>query len=407
MANEEEQRSDGRIHFEDRLDEGPALKKIAVLTGGGDCPGLNNAIKQIVKSALGKFDVAGITEGWLGAIQISLRPDSRTMNTYTTHLTEEAVRRVDREGGTMLMTSRENPFKYTDAELNLLNADVSDAVLKRLNDLYYAIVVIGGEDTLGAAGKLAQKGLRVIGVPKTIDKDLCGTQYTLGFDTALNVANSGLRQLRSSAGSHGMVFFVEIMGRRAGHLTYHAGMASNVHYMTIPEVETDLDGLFKLIHERKPARYPGYHRDGRRYTMVAVAEGTRIKGIGEILKDRKLDQHGNPVLGDVTEYIVKEYIARTGDRLARSMALRYLPRSGEPSAQDSIRGIKAGKKALDLILRAEFGRMVSITLEGADDVPLADVIGRIRVLDAQVCYDSDNFRPVIGNKFFHEREIAK
>ena len=383
-------------------------KKIAVFTGGGDCPGLNNAIKQIVTSAKDNYEVEAITEGWEGAVQMALKKNPEIISIYAPQLNETEVRRIDREGGTMLMSSRANPFKYENKLDNIHDADVSEEVFKFLNERYHAVIAIGGEDTLGAAGKLAKKGLRIIGVPKTIDKDLCGTQFTLGFDSALNVGAYELSKLRSSAGSHGMVYFVEIMGRRAGHLTYHAGVASHVHFMTIPEVETDMDRLFQLIDERRlKEKYPGYHRDGRRYTIVAVAEGTSLKGIGEVVKSRRLDPHSNPVLGKVAEFLVKEYTARTGDENARDQALRYLPRSGEPSSRDRTLGQYAGLKALELIANEQFGRMVTLGLEGTGDIPLMDVVGKIRVLDAQKCFDAQNYKPILNDLYFHEREIPK
>jgi 6-phosphofructokinase 1 len=380
--------------------------KIAVFTGGGDCPGLNNAIKQVVKEAGDDYAVEGITEGWLGVSEIALHPEN--IATYTQPLDILAVRRIEREGGTKLMTSRANPFKYTSEDKSVQKQDISDLVIKFLNDRYYAVVAIGGEDTLGAAGKLAKKGLRVVGIPKTIDKDLCGTQFTLGFDSALNVASSELNRIRSSAGSHGMVYFVEIMGRRAGHLTYHAGIASNVHFITIPEVETDLDKLFSLIEERKfKEKYPGYHLDGRRYTIVAAAEGTRIKGAGEVIKDTALDSHGNPKLGDVSAFMAEQYIKRTGDSNCRDIAFRYILRSGEPSSQDKIRGKHAGTKALELIKKEGFGRMASLGVDRTSDVPLIDIVDKIRILDAQMCFDKDNYVPIITDIYYPEREVNK
>ncbi len=389
------------------------MKKIAVLTGGGDCPGLNNAIKQIVVSATGKYEVYGITEGWEGAVQMALHDDEKTRSIYSTLLNEEAVRRIDREGGTMLMSSRANPFKYPlVVEGKKVITDVSDEVIKFLNQNFYALTSIGGEDTQGASGKMSDenlgKYLRVVAIPKTIDKDLCGTQFTLGFDTAVNNVTNVLNDLRSTAGSHGMTYFVQIMGRRAGHLTYHSGIAANVHFMTIPEIETDVDQLFSLIQEHKlHEKYPGYHRDGKRYTIVAVAEGTRLKGVGEIIEDKTLDAHGNPVLGGVARYMMQEYIKRTGDKNARELVLGHIPRSGPPSCQDRIRGKFAGVKALELISKDEFGRMVSLGTEKTDDIPLMDVVDKIRVLDAQVCFDKDIYKPHLNSKFYHEREINK
>jgi len=169
-----------------------------------------------------------------------------------------------------------------------------------------------------------------------------------------------------------------------------------------------MNQLFTLIQDRKlQERYPGYHRDGKRYTIIAVAEGTNILGMGEVIEDKTLDAHGNPVLGGVARYLMQEYIKATGDKNARELVLGHIPRSGPPSCQDRIRGKFAGVKALELISKDEFGRMVSLGTEKTDDVPLIDVVDKIRVLDAQVCFDKSRYRPHLNSKFYHEREISK
>ncbi|MBU1201781.1 MAG: ATP-dependent 6-phosphofructokinase [Nanoarchaeota archaeon] len=375
------------------------MKKIAVLTGGGDCPGLNNAIKQIVHSGKDKFEIEGITEGWAGAIKIALGGDRET---YTLPLNVEQVRRIDRTGGTILMSSRKNPFNYN-------NQDLSDEVMKFLNENYYALIAIGGEDTLGVAGKLSKKGLRVVGIPKTIDKDLCGTQFTLGFDSAVDIVWKEIEILKSTAGSHGLTYFVEIMGRNAGHLTYWSAVAAGAHFVTIPEVETNYEKLFERISERKKSlpMKRGYTLDGLRYTMIIVSEGTKLRSIGEIKKG-KTDDHGNTYLGGVAEFLTKNYTEMTGNE-ARAVVLGHIQRGGAPSFQDRIRGRILGEESLKLIRKEYFGRMATIDNYETGDVSLDQIIGRIRVLDADKCYDQEKFRPIIGkeNKIYHEKEIDK
>ena len=383
----------------------PKRKKMGILTGGGDCPGLNSAIKSIVLGAYREYDLEGIVKGWEGPIKMALASKSsrsKTIETYTLPLGFEQVRRLDRAGGTILMSSRANPCKYKDS-------DVSEPVVKFLNRRYHTLIAIGGEDTLGAAGKMAQQGLRVVGVPKTIDKDLCGTEYSLGFDSAVNMIQMLVTNLKSTAGSHGMVYFVEAMGRKAGHLTYWGGRSAHVHFMTIPEVQTDGPKLFGLIENRKK-RMPikrGFTLDGLRYTIALVSEGTRLKGVGEIHKGEE-DPHGNVILGGVADFMCNEYIKQTGDQNARSLTLGHLQRSGPPSSKDGLMAEAFSQRALELVQTEGFGRMSSILGNAVGDTPLDVVIGRIRILDAQECFNSESYQPRVSpERIYNEIEIPK
>lgn len=375
------------------------VKRIGVLTSGGDCPGLNNVVKQITSEAINRgFIVEGLTEGWGGPIFAAT--DEARVRDVTCTLGEKEVRRIDRQGGTILMSSRLNPFDYC-------GEDVSDRVVNFLNDRYYGTITIGGEDTNGISGRLVQKGARIVGVPKTIDNDLCGTDVTLGFDSAKHIVSRALESLRSTAGSHGLTYFVEIMGRRAGHLAYAAADATNAHFLTIPEVEIDMDKLFELLAERKKSlkRKRGYTMDGRRYAIVAVAEGTRIKGIGEIIHGEK-DQHGNVYLGGIAAYLSMAYTKET-DFESKPLVLGHLQRAGPPSPNDRILGKLFGKKAVDLVAQDFFGRMVSVDGRYIRDIPLEVVIGRMRVLDAQRCYDAENFQPTLRDALYAYVEVPK
>ena len=378
-------------------------KKMGILTGGGDCPGLNSAIKRLVLGACHAYDIEGIVKGWEGPIKMALAGSSsrnKAIETYTMPLGAEQVRRLDRAGGTILMSSRANPFKYKDN-------NVSDQVVKFLNGRYDALIAIGGNDTLGAAGKMAQQGLRVVGVPKTIDKDLCGTEYSLGFDSAVNIIQTLVLYLKSTAGSHGMIYFVESMGRNAGHLTYWAGRSAHVHFMTIPEIVTQGKKLYTLIQNRKkqmPLKR-GFTLDGLRYTIILVSEGTRLKSVGEIHKGA-IDPHGNVYLGGVADFMCNEYIKQTGDKDARSLTLGHLQRSGPPSSKDGLMAEAFSQRALELIQTGSFGRMSSIMGNSIGDTPLNVVVGRIRILDAQECFDSENYQPRISpERIYNEIEI--
>ena len=380
-------------------------KKIGVLTGGGDCPGLNNAIKTIVHAAAGEFDIEGIAKGWEGPIRMATaRPQMRAkvVEIYTLPLGVEEVRRIDRAGGTVLMSSRANPF-HTGGK------DESERVVKFLNRRYHGVIAIGGEDTLGAAGKMARMGLRVVGVPKTIDKDLCGTEYTLGFDSAVNMVQYLINSLKSTAGSHGMTYFCEAMGRKAGHLTYWGGRSAGVHFMSIPEVETDLARLFDLIVKRRKSlpMKRGFTLDGLRYTIVLISEGTHIKGLGEVKKG-DVDPHGNVYLGGVADFLCNEYIKTTGDKNARSLNLGHLQRSGPPSNKDRLMAEALAERSLDLIQDGDFGRMANIEGNRVGDTPLDVVVGRIRILDAQECFNSRTYQPIVSaEKIYSEIEVPK
>ncbi len=374
-------------------------KRLGILTGGGDCPGLNNAIKQIVLDAQHHgFTVEGLTEGWKGPLMYL--SGKAPLRTITLPLNIVAVRRVNREGGTMLMSSRANPFRYQEQ-------DLSDKMVDFLNGRYHSVITIGGEDTNGAAGRLVLKGARLIGVPKTIDKDLCGTDVTLGFESAVDFVAESLYRLRSTAGSHGTVYFVEIMGRHAGHLAYHGALAGDAHFLTIPEVEIEPEELYERIAERRGSlpMQRGYTRDGRRYAIVAIAEGTRPKGEG-LIGEEKVDDHNNRYITGVARRFAEGFKVATGYDV-RVCELRHLQRGGSPSHKDRILGRMFGKHAVALAEEGTFGRMVAIQQNSITDVPLEMVIGRMRVLDASECYDAKNCIPIPGTKLYHEVEVAK
>ncbi|MBN2567344.1 6-phosphofructokinase [Candidatus Woesearchaeota archaeon] len=374
---------------------------IGILTGGGDAPGLNNAIKQVVNSAAGEFIIEGITEGWKGAIMMTKGEDPRV---YTLPLITNQVRRIDRTGGTILMSSRANPFNYG-------GEDLSDKVAGFLSERYHAVIALGGEDTLGAAGKLYAKGLDIIGIPKTIDKDLCQTRFTLGFDTATNIIKDHVISLKTPAGSHGEVYFIEAMGRNAGHLTYWGGIGANAHFITIPEAEIDAERLIEAIERRRGSlvKRRGYSLDGLRYTIVVVSEGTRFSGVGQITK-KTIDPHGNQELGDglVALYLQRKYKELTGCT-AKTEVIGRRQRGGSPSAYDNLLGILLGQKGVDLIRHGDFGRMATFNGETVGDVPLESVIDKIRILDADKVYDPKRYRPIIAanNRLYHEIEVSK
>lgn len=329
------------------------MKRIGVLTGGGDCPGLNAVIRAVVRAAkLENWSVIGFKRGWKGIIQ----------NEFV-ELGLEDVAEILSRGGTILGTSRTNPYKKEgDAQ------KVRETMKKNRLD---GLVAIGGEDTLGAAHKLSIDGLPIVGVPKTIDNDLNATDYTFGFDTALNIATECLDRIRTTAESHERVMVVEIMGRHAGWITLEAGIAGSADVVLIPEVSMSVDDICSYIVKQR-AR-------GKTYSIVAVSEGFAIKGEDLVTAERELDAFGHVRLGGVANRLAKLIETKTGFE-TRATVLGHIQRGGSPTAFDRVLGTRFGVKAVQLIKEGKFGHMVS--LRGLDivPVPLRDAVGELKTV---------------------------
>ena len=360
--------------------------RIGVLTGGGDAPGLNPAIKGLVYrgSELG-LQVIGLLDGWRSLINPP--PEGLPLD-------RETVRRWDRDGGTNLGSSRTNPFKQVtdDGELH----DRSQEVLDNLARLKLeALVVCGGEDTLGVAAKLAQHGVRIVGVPKTIDKDLAGTDYTLGFDTALRNVSEVIERSRTPAGSHGWVQIVEVMGRHAGHLALWSGVAGQAHLILIPEHPFRYDRVFQLLRDRLgesdlsrgPSRRP-------RYSVIVVAEGARDEAAGLVTIDDRHDAFGHVRLGGIGEVLARRIASETHYE-ARAVILGHPQRGGPPSPIDRIMGMLFGARAAEAVAEGQFGKMVSARgIAPACELSLVDistVLGAINLVDVDRYYDKDRY----------------
>jgi 6-phosphofructokinase 1 len=322
-----------------------ALKRIGVLTGGGDAPGLNSAIRSAVwKAAEIGAEVIGIYDGWKGLL------DKYVDETWP--LDVETVRYWDLAGGTRLGSSRTNPFKSGDQKL-----DLSDQVLRNLDKLKLdALIPIGGEDTLGVAAKLAKKGAHVVGAPKTIDKDLGGTDYTLGFDTSMRTCADIIERSSTPAGSHHWVQVVEVMGRHAGHLALWSGLAGGAYLTLIPEVPFEIDRVLQLLDERlskgkRDRRFP-------RYAVVVVAEGATPKGGHNVTVEEKVDAFGHARLGGIGAWLADQIRAKT-EWDSRAVALGHPQRGGVPSPVDRIMGHLFGTAAVEACVRGEWGKMVS------------------------------------------------
>jgi phosphofructokinase-like protein len=334
-----------------------ATKRIGVLTGGGDCPGLNPVLVGIVRQSIAlDYEVVGILKGWQGLIE-----------NVTKLLTRDSVSGILPRGGTILRTSRTNPYKDPE-HVKKVRANFKALGLD-------ALIAVGGDDTLGVAYKLyEEEGLPMVGVPKTIDNDLGGTDRTFGFDTAINIATEAIDRLHTTAESHDRVLVIELMGRHAGWITLYAGLAGGADVILIPEVEMSLDEVCRIISER--------HSHGRDFSIVAVSEGANL-GEGVVLQTDKLDQFGHVRLGGVGDWLARQIEERTGFE-TRCVVLGHLQRGGTPSAYDRYLGLRFGMTAVELIEKGTFGMMVSLRGNDFVSIPLKDAVAGPRTVDPKL-----------------------
>lgn len=367
------------------------IKRIGVLTGGGDAPGLNPAIRSLVyRAAEDGIEVVGIYDGWEGLL------DGFAEHTWV--LDPHTVRTWDRDGGTNLGSSRTNPFKHKQGDRRV---DRSGEVIKNIKELGLdGLVAIGGEDTLGVAKKLADLGAPVCGIPKTIDKDLSGTDYTLGFDTSVRTVAEIIERSRTPAGSHHWVQVVEVMGRHAGHLAFWAGVAGGSFLTLIPEYPFETKRVYELLDERLSVK----HRDRKypRYAVVVVAEGAVPKGGHEVTVDGEKDDFGHTRLGGIGAWLA-EKIRKETTHDARAVALGHPQRGGPPSPVDRHMGWLYGIAAVEAVIRNEWGMMVSSRgVAPACDislVPLAKATEKLNLVDVDRYYDTNRYmakRSVLG-----------
>jgi ATP-dependent phosphofructokinase / diphosphate-dependent phosphofructokinase len=361
-----------------------ALKRIGVLTGGGDAPGLNPAIRAVVwKAAEIGAEVIGIYDGWKGLL------DKYVGEIWPLDI--EVVRYWDLDGGTRLGSSRTNPFNYKQGDQRI---DASDQVLRNLAKLGIdALIPIGGEDTLGVAAKLAQKGAHVVGAPKTIDKDLGGTDYTLGFDTSMRICADIIERSRTPAGSHHWVQVVEVMGRHAGHLALWSGLAGGAYITLIPEVPFELSRVLQLLDER--LRKGKHDRRFPRYAVVVVAEGAMPKGGQSVTLEQKVDAFGHARLGGIGAWLADQIRHQT-EWDSRAVALGHPQRGGVPSPVDRIMGHLFGTAAVEACVRGEWGKMVSARgVAPACEiglVPLDSATSGLNLVDVQRHYNVERYQ---------------
>ncbi len=328
--------------------------RVGVLTGGGDCPGLNAVIRAVVRKGVKQhgFEFVGFRDGWKGP-----------MEGITMPLGIEQCRGILPRGGTILGSSRTNPFKVDDGVQRIKDNLAGGGV--------DALVAIGGEDTLGVATKLADLGVNVVGVPKTIDNDLSGTDFTFGFDTAVNIATEAIDRLHTTAESHHRVLVVEVMGRHAGWIALHSGIAGGASTVLIPEQPFDIDEVCALVRKRFESRFA---------PIVVVSEGAVPRdGTGMTLQSGELDAFGHVRLGGIGDRLAKEIEQRTGAE-ARAVVLGHVQRGGTPTAFDRWLATRFGLQAIGAVADGEFGVMVALRGKDIVRVPLIEGTGVLKLV---------------------------
>src|SRR4051812_25646959 len=331
--------------------------RVGVLTGGGDCPGLNAVIRAVVRKGVAEygFEFVGFLDGWKGPLE-----------NLTTPLGVDQVRGILPRGGTILKSSRTNPFKIDGGVERIKDNLASDGV--------DALVAIGGEDTLGAATRLADLGVKVVGVPKTIDNDLSGTDFTFGFDTAVNIAMEAIDRLHTTAESHHRVLVVEVMGRHAGWIALHSGIAGGANIVLIPEQPFDIQEVCDLVESRFESHYS---------PILVVSEGAVPREGGDMtLVSRELDEFGHVRLGGIGDRLAKEIEHRTGKE-ARAVVLGHIQRGGTPTAFDRWLATRFGLQAIDAVAEGDFGTMMALRGTRIVRVPLIEGTGELKLVSKE------------------------
>jgi phosphofructokinase-like protein len=342
------------------MDSKMKIRRIGILTGGGDCPGLNAVIRAVVKTAIFQYEleVIGFLEGYLGLIK-----------NMTSRLQSSDASGILHRGGTILGTSnRDNPFRFpVSVRGKKTFRDVSDQAIRNLKkNKVDALIAVGGDGSLTIAHQLYRKGVPVVGIPKTIDNDLWGTDVTFGFHTALQTAMEAIDKIQTTAASHHRVMVVEVMGRYAGWIALEAGLAGGGDVILIPEIPYDIEKVCGVVRER-------YHF-GKRASIVVVAEGAGPRK-GEVVVQRLVEDSTDPVrLGGVGYKIGNEIEKRTGLE-TRVTVLGHIQRGGSPIAYDRILATRYGAKAVDLVMQKKFGRMICLRGLKIEDIPLKRVQG--------------------------------
>ncbi|HSK49205.1 MAG TPA: 6-phosphofructokinase [Solirubrobacterales bacterium] len=339
--------------------------RIGVLTGGGDCPGLNAVIRAVVRKGAGEHghEFVGYRDGWRGPLE----NDSRSLGV-------PEVRGILPRGGTILGSSRTNPFAE-DGGPERIAANLAEAGVDGL-------IAIGGEDTLGAASRLhSEHGLNIVGVPKTIDNDLGATDYTFGFDTAVNIAMEAIDRLHTTADSHHRVLIVEVMGRHAGWIAFHAGVAGGANVILIPERQFDVEKVCELVGRRFASRFA---------PIVVVAEGAEPQGGMPVADEGKTDSFGHVRLGGIGHWLEGEIERRTGKE-ARATVLGHVQRGGTPTAFDRVLATRFGLHAIAAADAGRWGTMTALRGTQIELVELSEATAELKVVPADLYEEAEVF----------------
>jgi 6-phosphofructokinase 1 len=339
--------------------------RVGVLTGGGDCPGLNAVIRAVVRKGVQEYgyDFVGFRDGWRGPLE-----------NVTVPLGVDEVRGILPRGGTILKSSRTNPFQVEGGD---------DRITENLSaNGVDALVAIGGEDTLGVATKLADLGVNVVGVPKTIDNDLSGTDFTFGFDTAVNIAMEAIDRLHTTAESHHRVLVVEVMGRHAGWIALHAGLAGGANVVLIPERPFDIEQVCAYVESRFRTNYS---------PIIVASEGAVPRAGGDMtLQSDEVDAFGHVRLGGIGDLLAKEIESRTGKE-ARAVVLGHVQRGGTPTAFDRWLATRFGLHAITAVHDKDFGTMVALRGKDIVRVPLIEGTGELKLVSAEEYAEAEVF----------------
>jgi 6-phosphofructokinase 1 len=332
--------------------------KVGLLTGGGDCPGLNAVIRAVVRKGERVYGdhLVGFRDGWKGPIENDTMP-----------LDVERCRGILPRGGTILGSSRTNPYKV-EGGVEKVKATLAAEGID-------ALVAIGGEDTLGVAHKLSNEGVNVVGVPKTIDNDLSATEVTFGFHTAVQIATDAIDRLHTTAESHDRVLVCEVMGRHAGWIATYAGIAGGATEVLVPEIAFDIDEVCEFLKHR--------HASGRYASIVVVAEGATPKAGTMVLQSGEVDAFGHVRLGGIGTLLAEEIEKRTGFE-TRVTVLGHIQRGGTPTAFDRVLATRFGVAAIDAVHDNGFGHMVALQAGSIVRVPLAEAVGELKTVDPEL-----------------------
>ncbi len=331
--------------------------KIGILTGGGDCPGLNAVIRAIVRKGIFHYDdeFVGFMEGWRGVMENNAKK-----------LDLEAVKGILPQGGTILRTSRTNPAKK--------EGGLEQCIANLAANGVDALIALGGDDTQSVSLKLFERGVKVVAVPKTIDNDLSGTDLCFGFDTAVSIATEAIDRVHTTAEAHNRVIVVEVMGRDSGWIAIYSGVAGGADVILIPEQPFDIQEIAETIKQR--------HDRGRYFSIVVVAEGAKLSGKTIEDERRKADEFGHVRLGGIGTTLAAEIEKRTGFE-TRAVILGHIQRGGSPTAFDRMLATRYGIGAIDLVHEGRFGRMISLKGSTITSVPIAEAVSRTRYVSQE------------------------